>query len=191
LRAAEVTAGGHLELRDGGCVHREGARHADTEGDLADGEGLTDTGTVDADDHALEDLDTAAVALDDLDVHLHGVTGAEAGDVVPHGLLVDLVETLHGAVASCRRHRSPALVFLGGVHSPPRTGVIAVAMSIRYSPCGRGGSQERDGRFCQRSGRDRKSRPDLTWRPAAAADENHARRVRSTVPGPSPSPLMR
>src|SRR5699024_1092299 len=68
LRAADVTAGGHLDLLDGGGVHREGALHADTEGDLADGEGLTDTGTVDADDHALEDLDTAAVALDDLDV---------------------------------------------------------------------------------------------------------------------------
>src|SRR5699024_11027267 len=130
LRAADVTAGGHLDLLDGGGVHREGALHADTEGDLADGEGLTDTGTVDADDHALEDLDTAAVALDDLDVHLHGVTGAEAGDVVPHGLLVDLVETLHGAVASCRRHRSPALVFLGVVHSTTRNVVLEVAIWI-------------------------------------------------------------
>ncbi len=37
---------------------------------------------MDADDDTLEDLDAGPVALDDLDVDLDGVTGAEGGDVV-------------------------------------------------------------------------------------------------------------
>ena len=48
---------------------------------------------------ALEDLDARARALDDLDVNVHGVTGAEVRDVVAQGGLVDLVETLHGSFA--------------------------------------------------------------------------------------------
>jgi hypothetical protein len=63
-------------------VEREGPLDTHAEGDLADGEGAADTGAVDADHDALEDLDAGAAALDDLDVDLDGVTGAEGGDVV-------------------------------------------------------------------------------------------------------------
>jgi hypothetical protein len=52
------------------------------------------------DDDALEDLDTGAVAFDDLDVDLDRVTGAEGGDVGLHRRLVEFVETLHGASLS-------------------------------------------------------------------------------------------
>src|SRR5688572_18173848 len=82
LRAAHVTAGDDLDLVDDRRVEREGPLDTDAEGDLADGEGAADAAAVDADHDTLEDLDPGPVALDDLHVHLDGVTRAEAGDVV-------------------------------------------------------------------------------------------------------------
>ena len=54
---------------------------AHTEADLADREGLTNTVTLATDDDALENLDPRARALDDVDVNLHVVTGAEVRNV--------------------------------------------------------------------------------------------------------------
>src|SRR3954469_26043880 len=73
LRAAHVTAGDDLDVVDHRGVHREGALDADLEADLADREGLAHAVARAADDGALEDLDTGAAALDDVDVHLDGV----------------------------------------------------------------------------------------------------------------------
>src|SRR5690606_11177241 len=84
LGAAHIAAGDDLDLVDGRGVHGEDALHADAEGDLADPEGLADAVALAADDVALEDLDTGAVALDDLHVDLDVVAGAEVGDVVAH-----------------------------------------------------------------------------------------------------------
>ena len=58
-----------------------------------------DAAAVATDDDALEDLDARARALDDLDVDVDRVTGAEGRDVLADGGLVDLVETLHGGFA--------------------------------------------------------------------------------------------
>mgnify|MGYP003381052735 CR=1 FL=1 len=78
-------------IRDRG----EGALDTDAEGHLAHGEGLTDAAAVATDDDALEHLDARARALDDLDVDVDGVTGAEGRDVALEGDGVELVETLH------------------------------------------------------------------------------------------------
>ncbi len=76
-------------------MHREGALHADAEGHLADGEGLTHTATLAADHDALEDLDALFGALDHLDVNVNGVAGGEVGQVVAEGLLVEEVQGVH------------------------------------------------------------------------------------------------
>jgi hypothetical protein len=95
LGPADVTAGQHLDLLDDGGVHREGALDADAEADLADGEGLADAATLAPDDDTLEDLHTRAAALDDPHVHLHGVAGAEVGDVVAQRRSVEGVQGVH------------------------------------------------------------------------------------------------
>src|SRR6478735_4822828 len=70
LRAADVATGDDLDVVDHRAVHREGALHAHLEADLADREGLAHAVALAADDDALEDLDTGAGALRDVDVHL-------------------------------------------------------------------------------------------------------------------------
>src|SRR4051812_44228455 len=85
LRATHVTAGQDLDLVDDRGVQREGALHADAEGDLAHREGAAHARALDPDADALEHLDAGAVALDDLDVDLEGVAGTEVGDVVAAG----------------------------------------------------------------------------------------------------------
>src|SRR5215210_1443630 len=123
LRAAHVTAGDDLDLLDDRSVHREGALDAHAEAHLADGERLADAAALAADDHTLEDLDAGAVALDDADVHLDGVPGAEARDVVAQRVGVECVEGVHrrqSSVVACRRcgqRWSPA-VRPGGCGSP-------------------------------------------------------------------------
>ena len=92
------------------------------------------------DDDPLEDLDPGPVSLDDPDVHLHGVTGAEGGDVVRS-------EAASRLSSACIGDRSPAgarsLAQLGGFVSstarsrgcrPPGS---AVSGSGRLAPCGR------------------------------------------------------
>src|SRR5688500_1432123 len=92
LGAADVTAGDELDLLEDRAVHREGALDADGEGDLADREGLAHARALAADDDALELLDTGAVALDDANVDVHGVAGAEGRDVGAQRSRVDAVE---------------------------------------------------------------------------------------------------
>src|SRR3954447_3510070 len=81
LGPADVTAGDDLDLLEDRRVEREGPLDTHAEGDLADGERTADAGAVDTDHDTLEDLDAGPRALDDLDVHLDGVTGAELGKV--------------------------------------------------------------------------------------------------------------
>src|SRR6187402_1915488 len=69
LGATHVATGHDLDVVDDRAVHREGALHADLEADLADREGLAHAVTRAAQDDALEDLDTGAVSLRDVDVH--------------------------------------------------------------------------------------------------------------------------
>ena len=61
-----------------------------------------------ADADALEDLDTGAVALDDLDVDLEGVAGAEIGNVVADARGGERVDDVGHAWSLPRQcHRSP------------------------------------------------------------------------------------
>src|SRR3954452_16379188 len=129
LRATHVTAGHDLDLLDDRGVHREGALDADTEADLADGEGLADPPALPADDHTLEDLDAGAVALDDPHVHLHGVARPERGDVVAQRIGVEYVQGVHRgspvlAVMSLRcGQQAPPAVRSGELRSGEELGV--------------------------------------------------------------------
>ena len=86
-----------------------------------------------ADDRALEHLDPLAGALDHPHVHLHGVAGAELGDVVPQAVAVDDVGRVHWArlfrrrsicppSATRARHPSGVLVRESSVWTPGRPG---------------------------------------------------------------------
>ena len=85
LGPPDVAAGGDLDALDLRRVHRERALHADAEGLLADREGLAHALALALDDDALEDLRTAARALDDLEVHLQAVSRPGSGG---HGAAV-------------------------------------------------------------------------------------------------------
>jgi hypothetical protein len=80
LRPADVAAGRDLDPLDLRRVHWEGALHADAERLLAHGERLADALTLALDDDTLEDLRTAAGALDDLEVDAHPIAGLELRD---------------------------------------------------------------------------------------------------------------
>ena len=95
LGAADVAAGGDLDLLDLRRVHGERALHADAERLLADGEGLAQAGALALDHDALEHLGAAAVALDDLEVHPHAVTRLEGGDAAQLGALDVVDDTAH------------------------------------------------------------------------------------------------
>ena len=58
-------------------MERERALDSDPERLLTHGERLPHTGALTLDDDALEDLDAAALSLDHLEVHPHGVAGLE------------------------------------------------------------------------------------------------------------------
>src|SRR4051812_11431894 len=83
LRPPDITLRDDLDTVQYRRVQRIGPLHADAEADLPDREGFTEPVTLATDHHALEDLDTGAVALDHPGVHLHGVPGAEHGQVGP------------------------------------------------------------------------------------------------------------
>ncbi|MNY74316.1 hypothetical protein D3C86_2133160 [compost metagenome] len=76
-------------------MNREGTLHADTEGHLADGEGLADALALAAQDEALEYLDTGVLAFDDVHVNLEGVTGAERGNIGTQRGCIDGIENMH------------------------------------------------------------------------------------------------
>src|SRR6187200_2890342 len=92
LGATHVTAGDELDVVDDRRVHREEALDAHLEAHLADRESLAHALAGACDDDALEDLDTRAAALDDVDVHLDGVTGAEVRNIGLERCGVDVVE---------------------------------------------------------------------------------------------------
>ena len=87
LGAADVAAGGDLDLLDLRRVHGERALHADAERLLADGEGLARAVALALDDDALEDLGAAARALDDLEVDADAVARLEVRDAAQLGAL--------------------------------------------------------------------------------------------------------
>src|SRR6202012_6210657 len=88
LGPADLAPGHGLDLVDRGAVDRGGALDADAVADLPHGEGLADATALTPDDHALEDLDTGAVAFLDPDVDPQRVPGAEVRNVIPElGLL--------------------------------------------------------------------------------------------------------
>src|SRR5450631_116975 len=95
LGAPHVAAGHDLDLLDDRAVQREGALDANAEADLANRVGLADATTVTTDHHTLEDLNARARALNDLDVNLDVVAGAECRDVIAQAGLVDVVELVH------------------------------------------------------------------------------------------------
>src|SRR4051794_20103091 len=65
LRPADVAASDDLDAIQRRAVDRVGPLDADTEAHLPYGECLAQPGTMASDDHALEDLDTGPVTLDD------------------------------------------------------------------------------------------------------------------------------
>ena len=100
LRAADVAARCDLELLDLRRVEREGPLDADSEGVLADGEGLAGAAALALDHDALEHLGPAAVALDHLEVDPHAVAGAELGALLENALLEALDDCAHGALGA-------------------------------------------------------------------------------------------
>src|SRR4029078_1288187 len=101
LRAAHVTTGDDVDVIDVGRMHREGPLDADAVAFLAHGEGLADATALAAKDDTLEDLDALLGALDDLDVHIDGVAGAEVRDVVAQRRLIDEVQRVHSVTLPC------------------------------------------------------------------------------------------
>jgi hypothetical protein len=96
LGAPDVAAGGDLDALDLRRVHGERALHADAERALADGERLADALALALDDDALEDLGTAACALDDLEVDPDAIARGEARDAAELLALEALDDGAHG-----------------------------------------------------------------------------------------------
>src|SRR5829696_3298719 len=95
LRPPDVPAGRDLDALDLRRVHGERSLDAYTERLLADGEGLARALPLALDHDALEDLGTAAGALDDLEVDLHAVTGLEGRDLAQLGALEAVDNSAH------------------------------------------------------------------------------------------------
>src|ERR1700687_54207 len=95
LGAAHIAAGGDVDVVDVRGV--DGERPLDTHAVafLADGEDLTDTAALPANDDTLEDLDAFLGTLDHLHMHIHCVAGAEGRDIVAQRRLVDEVQRVH------------------------------------------------------------------------------------------------
>jgi hypothetical protein len=77
-------------------MERERPLHADAEGLLAHGERLADALPLALDDDTLEDLRTAAGALDDLEVDAHPVAGLELRDPAELRALEAVDDGAHG-----------------------------------------------------------------------------------------------
>ena len=94
LRTANAATAGDLDGLQVRGVNREGTLNADTEGDLTDGEGLTDAGTLTTDADALEQLCTLVVTLDNLYVNVEGIAWAKGRDIVAQLCCIDLVNNV-------------------------------------------------------------------------------------------------
>ncbi|VXB15296.1 hypothetical protein ARTHRO9V_120049 [Arthrobacter sp. 9V] len=95
LGAADVTLGDDLDLVDDRGVYREGTLYADTEGNLAHGEGFANAVTLAAQDEALEYLDTGVLAFDDVDVNLEGVARTELRNIITQRGCIYAIEDMH------------------------------------------------------------------------------------------------
>ena len=104
LGAADTAIAGDFDLVDPGGVDEERSLDADAVGgDAADREVLVDPTAAAADHHALEDLNTLAVALDHLRMHANGVSGAELRHIFLELLRFDGANQLrnHGGLILC------------------------------------------------------------------------------------------
>ena len=111
LRATNLTARQNIDLVNVWGVHWEGTLHTNTEGNLTDGEGLADAGVLTLDHNTTENLHTGLGALDDLDVNVEGVTGAELWNIVAQLCCIDLVENMHGVKSFARLDRGSSRLF--------------------------------------------------------------------------------
>ena len=89
LRPVDVPDRLDLDLLDLRRVERKRSLDAHAERLLAHGERLAHAGALALDDDALEDLDAPARALDDLEMHAHGVACLEPGQVGPQLALLE------------------------------------------------------------------------------------------------------
>src|SRR5580704_502181 len=94
LRAAHTAAALHHDVADGGTVGLEGALDALAVGDLAHRERGVEPAVAARDHDAFVGLHTLAVALDDLDLHDHGVARLELGHLARHAPLVQILDYL-------------------------------------------------------------------------------------------------
>jgi hypothetical protein len=76
-------------------MQRKGSLDADSEGLLADGEGLAYTAALALDHDALEDLGAGAIALDHLEVDANAVAGSELRTALQLLLLETLDDRAH------------------------------------------------------------------------------------------------
>src|SRR5208337_525615 len=95
LRAAHPAGTNHFDPIDNGRVQGENAFHSLAEGGLANREGGVIPGSPLADDCAFEDLNSFLVTFFDFDVHTHGISGLERGQVFFHLQLFNLFERVH------------------------------------------------------------------------------------------------
>ncbi len=95
LGSANVTMSDDLDALELWRVNGEGPLDADSEAQLADGEGFTNAATLAGDDVALEYLDTLTVVLDDLYVNLNGVARFEFWDVIAALCLLNEIGEVH------------------------------------------------------------------------------------------------
>src|SRR4030067_361106 len=108
VRQAGGVAEGRFSSRAGAArearrVQGERPLHADPVADAPDGERLAHSPALAPDDDALEGLDALAAALDHLQMHPHGVTGGEDGDLPLQLLALDDRYLVHADIL-----RSPA-----------------------------------------------------------------------------------
>jgi hypothetical protein len=89
LGAVDVADRPHLDLLDLRRVHRERPLDTDPERLLAHGERLPNARALALDDDALEDLHTAALTLDHLEVDADGVARLELRQVRPQLALLE------------------------------------------------------------------------------------------------------
>src|SRR6185503_1996020 len=95
LRAVDVADRGDLDLLDLRRVERERPLDADAERLLAHGERLARAGSLPLEHDPLEDLHPPASALDDLEVHAHGIARLEARHVAQLSALEVLDDVAH------------------------------------------------------------------------------------------------
>ena len=174
-------------------MDREGALHTDAEGDLADGEGLRNAAALTGDHNALEDLGTGAAALDDLDVHLEGVTGAEVGHIVAQRSGIDLVDqvghySLHARATGHGRLVGGAATRLGPIPIERlRRSRSPAGPTHEHLPSGRGRPRPGAGLVCHSAARGcegvQERVPDFT-RPGLSA---FLKPPHSSLPHPSPA----